>query len=202
MKAKQKNLRIFDIEITNDEEFFAYMDKNLILLKDFFLLLSGHISDNILTYLNENKLCFKISEECNIKIPTKQNTINNRVIMSQKRQQAVPVLQVQKEIVKTILVQKPIRSGEEIIHEGDVTIFGRVNSAARVIAEGNVEIYGVIDGLVQCDGDYMIIKEVGKGHVVFNGDILDREKFDGKLKKVTIGTQGVIIKDIFETTHY
>ncbi len=202
MKAKQKNLRIFDIEITNDKEFFDYMNKNLILLKDFFLLLNGEVSDPIISYLNDNNLCFKISKECNIKVQSKQNSINNRAIMPKNEQQTTLTAPLQQEVIKTRLVEKPIRSGEEIIHEGDVTIFGRVNSAARVIAEGNVEIYGLIDGLVQCDGDYMIIKDIGKGHVIFNGDILNSDDFDGNLKKVTKSVNGAIIKDIFETTHY
>jgi hypothetical protein len=44
----------------------------------------------------------------------------------------------------------------------------------------------------------MIVKELGKGHIIFNGDILEREDFDGNLKKVTLTSEGTVsIKDIF-----
>ncbi len=206
MRAKQKNLRIFELEITNDQEFFDYMDKNLILLKDFFLLLQGKISDDVINYLEEQGLCYKIAEDCNIKIPSKQSSTENRAIIPPKeahdKATSSVVTKVVKEYIKTLLIQQPIRSGREVIHEGDITIMGRVNSAAKVIAEGNVEVYGVVDGMIQCDGDYMIVKELGKGYIIFNGDILERELFDGNIKKITKGKDGAIVKDLFETTHY
>ncbi len=206
MRAKQKNLRIFELEITNDQEFFDYMEKNLILLKDFFLLLKGKISDDVIDYLEKQGLCYKIAEKCNIKLPSKQSNAENRAIMPTKEEKNRSVssvtTKVVKEYIKTLLIQQPIRSGKEVIHDGDITIMGRVNSAAKVISEGNVEVYGVIDGMVQCDGDYMIVKELGKGYIIFNGDILERELFDGKIKKITKGKDGAIVKDLFETTHY
>ena len=207
MKAKQKNLRIFEIEITSDDEFFTYMNKNLILLKDFFLLIHGHVSDDVKSYLDGHGLCYKLASECKIKMPSKHNTNENRAIMEPKEPAKVsatkePSIRIVSEKVKTLLIEQPIRSGREVIHEGDVTIFGRVNSASKVIAEGNVEVYGIIDGVVQCDGDYMIVREIGKGHIIFNGDILDRDAFDGKPKRVTYGKEGAIIKDLFETVNY
>ncbi len=207
MRAKQKNLRIFEINITNDQDFFAYMEKNLILLKDFFLFLQGKISDDVIAYLDEKGLCYKIAENCNIKIPSKQTTTENSAIISQEEPKnkpniALSTTRIVKEYIKTLLIEQPIRSGREVIHEGDVTIFGRVNSAAKVIASGNVEVYGIIDGMVQSDGDYMIIKELGKGYIIFNGDILERELFDGSIKKVTKDKNGALIKDLFETAHY
>jgi septum site-determining protein MinC len=206
MKAKQKNLRIFDIEVINDDDFFTYMNKNMILLKDFFLLIDGHISNAVIDYLDEKGFCYKLKKDCHIKIPTKHSSGEKRAIIDQQApNQSVSSAQrveIVKEPVKTLVIHQPVRSGVEITHEGDVTIFGRVNSAAKVMAEGNVEVYGIIDGLIQCDGEYMIVKELGKGHIVFNGDILDRELFDGNLKKITYGKEGVVVKDLFETTHY
>ncbi len=208
MKAKQKNLRIFEIEVVSDDAFFAYMNKNEILLKDFFLLINGHISDAVTEYLDSHGFCYKLAKDCRIKIPSKQTSGEKRAIMESEeaaqKSAASPRKQVSivREAVKTLVLHQPVRSGVEITHEGDVTVFGRVNSAAKVLAEGNVEVYGVIDGLIQCDGEYMIVKELGKGHIIFNGEILDRELFDGNLKKVTYAKEGVVVKDLFETAHH
>jgi len=206
IKAKQKTIRIFDIKIDNEADFFPYMDKNLILLKEYLLILSGDVTPKIRKYLDKNNICFMTTEDCNLKLKTKSNNTTKSDIMAKDKSSvpnsrdqitinSQPEDKIQK--VETLLIEKPIRSGEEIVHDGDITIFGRVNSAAKVIAEGNVEVYGLVDGLVQCDGKYMIVKELGKGHIIFNGDILEREDFDGNLKKVTLTAEGVKIKDVF-----
>lgn len=209
IKAKQKTVRIFDINIENEKDFFPYMEKNLVLLKEYILVINGDVTPEITNYLESHNICFIISEYCNLKIkskPDKEATsdiiakdgsgIANNVNQNTINSQAEDIIQNIPKI-KTVLLERPVRSGEEIIHEGDVTIFGRVNSASKVIAEGNVEVYGLIDGLIQCDGSYMVIKDIGKGHVIFNGDILEKEEFDGNLKKVIYTPLGVMIKDIF-----
>ncbi len=209
MKAKQKTLRVFDIQIKNEADFFPYMEKNLILLKEYFLILSGDVTPKVIKYLDKNNLCFIIADDCNLKLITKSNkpTKNDTIpkVASEKiknvtnsSQSSDTIVEVKK--IETLVFEKTIRSGEEVIYDGDVTIFGRVNSAAKVIAEGNIEVYGTIDGLVQCDGDYMIVKDLGKGHIIFNGDILEKNLFDGNLKKITYSENtGALVKDIFET---
>jgi len=206
MKAKQKNLRIFYLEIESEEDFFTYMDKNFILLKDYFLMVDGNITPKIMDFLESKDMCYKLAEECNLKNFSKANTdANNGTI---KKNSNPKVVEVTKYIIsdtpqngstcdRTLLINKPVRSGEEIVHNGDVTVFGRVNSAAKVICTGNAKVYGLIDGLVQCDGDYMVVRDLGqKGFIIFNGDILDRVDFDGNLKKVIKTREGIEIKDI------
>ncbi len=209
IKAKQKTVRIFDINIKHERDFYPYMDKNLVLLKEYILVLSGDVTEKIKIYLENYNICFIVAENCNIKINSKSDSDTKSDIMGtseQSIQKNVDKITINSQIedtvahtkeVKTLLLERPVRSGEEIIHAGDVTIFGRVNSASKVMAEGNVEVYGTIDGLVQCDGNYMIVKDLGKGHIVFNGDILEREQFNGNLKKITRTPSGVMIKDIF-----
>jgi septum site-determining protein MinC len=206
MKAKQKNIRIFELEVEEESHFFEYMEKNIVLLKDYFLLINGTLTPKMRSYLEEQGTCFKEADSCKLKLSTKSKTPQTRDIIEQKSekstQEVVKYVEVQEESPvdekhKTLLFEKPIRSGEEVVHSGDITIFGRVNSAAKVLCEGNVEVYGCIDGLVQCDGEYMIAKEIGKGYVVFNGDILEKEFFDGNLKKITRSDEGAVIKDIF-----
>ncbi len=179
------------------------MEKNIILLKDYFLLIHGTLTPKMRTYLEEEGTCFKEADSCNLKFKSKQEAAKKSAIIENREpQEIVKYIEVANETTetahsKTLLFEKPIRSGEEIVYDGDITVFGRVNSAAKVLAEGNVEVYGQVDGLVQCDGEYMILKEIGKGYVVFNGDILDKELFDGKLKKITRSETGAVVKDVF-----
>ncbi len=205
MKAKQKTIRIFELEVEDESQFFDYMDKNIILLKDYFLLIHGTLTNKMREYLEEKGTCFKEADSCKLKIssksnmPKKNDTISKEIAAKPAAKLQMPQEEEEEVTTKstTLLYQKPVRSGEEIIHEGDITIFGRVNSAAKVLCTGNVRVFGRIDGLVQCDGEYMIAKEVGKGYIVFNGDILEKELFDGNLKKITRSEEGAVVKDIF-----
>ena len=198
MKAKQKKIRVFDIVIDSEEKFFEYMNKNLILLKDYLLLIDGNVTEKIEEYLEENSLCYVLQQNCNIK-----------TIQTESHPQPQPSEQETKvEIVKEVIYQesqkpqntkvinKPIRSGSVIESEGDVVIFSRVNSGAKVISEGNISIFGEIDGVIEASGDFAVIKSIGKGYVIFNGDILEKDDFDGGLKKVLKTEDGYKIEDL------
>lgn len=55
-------------------------------------------------------------------------------------------------------------------------IFGRVNSGAG-FCEESLSIYGIIDGLVQCDGEYIVINGISpRGNLIFNGEIIDKDQ--------------------------
>jgi septum site-determining protein MinC len=204
MRAKQKNIRVFELEIESNEEFFAFMEKNLLLLKDYLLLIKGEASKEVLEFLDEKGCCFKVMEGCDIKFKSSA---------SKESKPKAPSIKVSKEdlenfkkeiegenerksLSKTLVYHSPIRSGVEVNSENDITIFSRVNSGAKVVCEGNLEIYGDIDGVVECDGEYMIIKNLSKGYAIFNGDILESELFDGKLKKIYKRDDELIVEDL------
>ncbi len=198
MKVKQKNVRVFDIYIESEQEFFEYFEKNLIILKEYFLFLTGEVTLKIEEYLNEHGVCFKNVNGCNIK--SLQKNGNSSYLIEQNIQNISTVQEQHSVVTKEIkpkIINKPLRSGEEIVYDGNVIVFGRVNSGAKIISNGNVEVFGTVDGMIQCDGEYMILKEVKKGHIIFNGDILDNKEFDDNLKKVLKQGDSYVIKDIF-----
>jgi septum site-determining protein MinC len=48
----------------------------------------------------------------------------------------------------SLLVESPVRSGQSIFHEGDVTVIGSVSSGAEIVAMGSIHIYGTLRGRV------------------------------------------------------
>ena len=54
----------------------------------------------------------------------------------------------QSEEVETIIIDKTVRGGQEIICRGSVVICGNVNPGAKIIAGGNIEVRGICRGLV------------------------------------------------------
>ncbi len=205
MKAKQKNIRIFELLIESEAEFITYMEKNLILLREYLLLLYGEVTPRVTDYLDEHHCCYKNMNGCNIKFRSSSKSSKESALVLENIKKGLVKQHLHQEEhkkdqdhspEKTKVLFTPVRSGVELCYEGDITIFSRVNSASKVISEGNVEIYGKIDGVVECNGEYMIAKEIGKGFIIFNGDILEKEHFDGTLKKIYKRGDEVIIEDL------
>ena len=195
MKAKQKNLRIFELEVEGEEEFVTYMDKNIQLLKDYLLLIKGKLTPKMKELLEENDCCYKEIDSCKVNLRTKDTPQQK----PQEKIEIVHYVDASDEEVKssnTLVFYTPIRSGTVIENDDDVTIFNRVNSGAKVICSGNLSVFGPIDGVVECDGKYMILKEIGKGYAIFNGDIIDKELLDGSLKKIKSTEDGLLIEDL------
>jgi len=46
----------------------------------------------------------------------------------------------------SLLLESPVRSGQSIFTEGDVTILGSVSSGAEIVAGGSIHIYGTLRG--------------------------------------------------------
>ena len=42
--------------------------------------------------------------------------------------------------VSSLLIDSPVRSGQSLFHDGDVTILGSVSSGAEIVATGSVHI--------------------------------------------------------------
>lgn len=48
--------------------------------------------------------------------------------------------------VATKVVKQPVRSGQQVVSEGDLIVLGQVGAGAEVIAKGNIHIYGALRG--------------------------------------------------------
>lgn len=190
MVVKQKSLRVFEIEIDDEVEFFDYVNKNFIILQRFLLLLRGDITNNIIKFLNDNKIVFF---DINSIIDTKDIFSNGKFKNVEMKEHKKA--NDKKELEKLIF-NRTIRSGEEIISNTDVVIFGRVNSGAKIITTGNLEVFGRIDGLIECSGDYLIAKEIGNGDVIFNGEVIEKSIFNETIKQITLKNGSLIVKEL------
>lgn len=48
----------------------------------------------------------------------------------------------------TVLVQRTLRSGQSVSHDGNVVVLGDVNPGAEVVAAGNIVVMGSLRGVV------------------------------------------------------
>ncbi|HIO90606.1 MAG TPA: hypothetical protein EYG69_02425 [Campylobacterales bacterium] len=196
MKAKQKKIRVFDIIVESEENFFSYMEKNLILLKDYLLLVSGEVTPRVTDFLSSNGLCFVLVDSCSIKTKTTPipSSIESKPVAQEPKTQTITEVVTKEKIVTTKVINKPVRSGAVVEYDGDIVVFGRVNSGAKIVSEANIQLFDKVDGIVEANGEFMILKSIDKGYVVFNGDILEKDDFDGSLKKVIKNDDGYTIE--------
>lgn len=199
MKVTQKNVRVFHIEIDDEASFFDYFRKNSLLLKEFFLLVEGNITKNIAFVLEQSGVCYKEINNCAIRFGgIKKETPSLEEAPVKQESVVEPVIEQAKQLPKLKLYDRPIRSGEEIVESLPIVIFGRVNSGAKVFCEESMSIYGIIDGLVQCDGDYIVLSGISpRGHLIFNGEIVDREMLkQNVLQKIVMRDNVIEIKEV------
>ncbi len=192
MIVKQKNLRVFHITVEDEKSFALYIEKNKIILMEFFLLVDGEVSGAVTKILDDEGLCYKDISTCKLRFSGVKRELEVPNV-AKKDVLEEPVL---KEKLK--IYDRPIRSGEEINEELPVVVFGRINSGAKLFSSQSVSIYGIIDGLVQCDGDYIVLNGIGNmGNLIFNGEIIDRDILKKDvLQKITIVNSKIVVKEV------
>ena len=186
MIVKQKNLRVFHITVSSKEQFLDYLKKNKILLMEFFLLIDGEVDESIEKIVESEGICYKNISTCKLKLSSVKKDIAPEDPEENEPKQKVLEEPISKDKLK--IYERPIRSGEEINEELPVVVFGRINSGAKLFCTQSVSIYGIIDGLVQCDGEYIVLHGLSqRGNLIFNGEIIERELLQNDvLQKITL----------------
>ena len=174
MKVKQYSIKVFELTIESETAFLDFMRKNLILLKRYLIVLKGEVTPTISNYLDEQDMTY-----------TTNLNINNDTHQEQVLKQS------DLKIIDTI-----IRSGQEINVNSDLLVLNRINSGSRVHVEGNLIITDIVDGLIECNGEFMLIKASSKALIVFNGLEIEGELLKNKFHKIRFNGDEVIITPI------
>ncbi|MDU7693165.1 MAG: septum site-determining protein MinC [Helicobacter sp.] len=199
MKLTQTSIRSFVIPKQDDDAIISFLSSHKMLIKDFLLAFEGKISPMLKDFLLQNNFYFYalngaiISNSGRIKNSTSNEAPAQKVLeefqkLEGPKQYEVELTKKAKEGELKIL-RSHIRSGQEIEHDGDLVIFGNVNSGARVCTKGSLIIIGENNGSIDC-GKILVLKR-SKNALIIDGQILENtdqinENLDLK----------VIIKDI------
>lgn len=197
LEARQKNLRAFVISQGNQEEIVKYIEQNHILLRSFLLIFSaGLLNEEIKQLLCQKELNF-VEENPNNPLKISNSKTNTNAIEEIRIDNTSKAQETKQETYKTKIISRTIRSGEEIISLGDLSVFGQVNSGAFLQSEGNLQIFGASMGDILCNGEYLILNAFEGGNVIFGGEIIEREKLlDKKAKKIYKKDEKIIIEEL------
>jgi septum site-determining protein MinC len=95
------------------------------------------------------------------------------------------------ELVAPLVIDAPVRSGQTILCEGDVTVIGSVASGADVIAGGSIHIYGMVRGRVMAGayGDArarIFCQRLEAELLAVDGFYMTAEQIDAKLRRQAV----------------
>jgi len=210
MQIKQRNLRVFHAVVDDEKAFLEFLEKNTPLLREFFLLIEGEVTKGIVLYLQEAGICFRDISNCNLKLSSPKRDKDDREKIRPKQESLLP--KEEKKVTKEEIIEskepekeaglevfnRPIRSGEELHLDSDCVIFGRVNSGAKLFCEKSLTLYGIIDGFVQCDGEFIILRGISpKGVLLFGGELVSSNLLESdKLQKITSLGKEIKVEEI------
>ncbi|MCH9741367.1 MAG: hypothetical protein K0U38_11105 [Epsilonproteobacteria bacterium] len=203
MKSNQYSVKVFETTVEDENKFIVFFDTNYTLFKDHLIVIQGELSETIRSYLQEKKLTFlnnatlpvgrsrKALEE-EIEAQRTENEINQQIAeaeiskLSNKLQNNLTVL------------DRMLRSGQELNIEGDLLLLNRVNSGAMIHTTGNLIITQIVEGAIRCDGNFMMISASPKANIIFHGVEVDNSLLENKLNRVELKNSEIVITPVLE----
>ncbi len=167
IKTRQHTLRLFEFEAGGSiQEYIDFITRHLPLLQRHTLGFRDEIDPQLQAFLQEHNLSFAhLSDMAHIYLTRKDSDIPAQPSFSD--------VQTAHTSSRTLFVQKVVRSGEEIYHNGDIVVQSQVNSGARIIAEGNLLLLSECSGSIESQGDYIICTKILAPAILFQDALLD-----------------------------
>ncbi|BDQ29175.1 septum site-determining protein MinC [Helicobacter ailurogastricus] len=196
LKTRQKQVRCFELEGADSQEYLKFIDKNAPLLQNYLLLFKNPIPLEVQQSLQKHELVYIFSPK-ELKGKASDNAMIYEALELKEQEPPKP----QSPPISVQIYERHIRSGEEIDSSCNLLFLGNINHGAKIYTEQNISVYGRCEGIIICMGVYMVLKNVYSAHIVFQGKILsqthlERINENTKLKLITKNGDIVTIKDI------
>ena len=174
MRVKQYSIRVFEINIESESDFIEFIEQNITIIKGYLLYLKGNISLNIETFLKN--LSISYIKELNI------NKRNSKEFIIKKDSHFK-------------VIDEVIRSGQEINYSGDILLLDRVNSGAKIKVGGNFISLSKVEGDIESEGNFMLLKITSKAKIIFNSMDITEELQENKFYEIRKKDNDIDIKE-------
>jgi septum site-determining protein MinC len=222
VKNRQFSVKVLEIHIENEEETHAFLQKHHLLFKDHLLSLHGILSERLEAYLKEQGYLFVHNQTLPQGRSKKALVEEVQEQVQQPLQEAYEQLQAQLQATcvehavelqalndelrllrqrvntKFTVLDKMVRSGQELKIEGDLLLLNRVNSGATISTTGNLIITQVVEGALRCDGAFMMITVSPKANIVFHGVEVDNALLENKLNRIELKENEIHITPVIK----
>jgi septum site-determining protein MinC len=153
---RQKNLKV--VEVEDFESLKKIIEsKYFELVKNSYFLLQEP-DEEIEEYLKSKGLSYLIKNS---------SIVKNDVKVVERIVEKIKEVKVDK---KSVIYDRIIRSGEEIISEDTLIFLQRINPGTRIETQGSAIILDECHGSVIVDGEFLILMKEPKGTILFKGE--------------------------------
>ena len=199
MKTKQYSAKIFEITLEDEESFISFFNKNHPLLQNNLIVINGQESENIKRYLEDKNLKYLF----NVEIPSYKKQKSNIEPIKQELEQVKEKIEPQKKQKTNLkVIDKLVRSGQEIAIDGDLLLLNRVNSGGSIIINGTLIVTQIVDGSIRCNGDFMMLQASHKANIVFHNVEVDNTFLQNKLNRVELINNEIVITPVLKETSW
>jgi len=198
--TKQYSVKVFEVTLEDENEFIAFFDKNHVMFTNHLISIHGNVNADIENYLREKNLKYIVNAE----LPKNKGSKNNPKLQEEKKE--IP----QKEIKKTVekiqdnlkVIDKLVRSGQELKIAGDLLLLSRVNSGGSIVIDGNLIITQIVEGDIRCNGNFMMLQASPKANIVFHEVEVDNKHLQDKLNRVELINNEIRITPVLKETKW
>jgi len=190
--TKQYSVKVFEVTLEDESEFIAFFDKNYVMFTNHLISIYGEVSPKIETYLQEKNLKYIV----NTQLP------KNRASKSTPKEQVQEKKPVEKIQDNLKVIDKLVRSGQELKIQGDLLLLSRVNSGGSIVIDGNLIITQIVEGDIRCNGNFMMLQASPKANIVFHEVEVDNKYLQDKLNRVELINNEIRITPVLKETKW
>ncbi|SFV64438.1 Probable septum site-determining protein minC [hydrothermal vent metagenome] len=184
MQTKQYSIKVFEVNVVDEKETLAFFEKNYVFFRKHLISLHGRVTLKIENYLKEKQLTYIIGARLH---PTKE------------QKSVSPISEVEDNLK---VIDKLVRSGQELKIKGDLLLLNRVNSGGTIDIDGNLIVTQIVEGSIRCRGKFMMLKASSKANIVFNDVEVDNRYLQERLNRVDLQEDEIRITPVLKETSW
>jgi len=196
LRTKQYSVKVFEVILDDEKEFLSFFDKNYIFFKDSLLSIHGKASKSLESYLQEKELKYIF----NTQLPKSKRTKEKTETLTKKEDPVVTKPEEKQDNLQVI--DKLVRSGQELKIDGDLLLLNRVNSGGSININGNLIVTQMVEGDIRCYGKFMMLKASPKANIVFHDVEVDNSYLKDKLNRVELINNEIRIIPVLKETKW
>jgi len=192
LKTRQYSVNIFEIELKDEVKFIAFFEKNYQFFQNHLIVVNGKENKQIEKYLNSKQLQYVF----NLTLPKRAS---DKIATPPT---FTPPKEIKKIQTNLKVLDKLIRSGQELKIDGDLLLLNRVNSGGSIIINGTLIIIQIVDGSIRCNGSFMMLQASSKANIVFHGVEVNNKYLQDKLNRVELIDNEIVITPVLKETSW
>ena len=197
MKTRQYSVKVLEIKLEDEEKFKSFFDKNYQFFQNHLIVIEGEESNEIKNYLQEKNMRYVF----NISLQKKDSTATPPLPSSSAPTQENQRTPTEKKTHLKV-IDKLVRSGQELNIKGDLLLLNRVNSGGSIVIDGTLIITQIVEGSIRCNGNFMMLQASPKANIVFHGVEVDNSFLQDKLNRVELIDDDIIITPVLKETNW